>query len=489
MLLVSSCLKDIDEVVVDNWEPEFAVPLINTAISVEDLLDNFETGGYLDIDDDKFITLVYQGNVYSYDGSNMITIPEFEFPIIDTMVAIPQENLPVDYLLNKLGIKSGQLAFAFQSMHETDLEVTLQIPNLIHEGQMFEKNISVAYNGSLPVSQNGSFDIADYALDLGNGQLEMRYLVFDPSNGERLILDNVTYTFEDLDYNYVEGHLGQHELTLPMDSVLIDLFSYASGGSLYLEDPKIKLLFHNSFGLPVALQSNLLQAHMAGDQLQPIETTLANGLELSYPSISEVGQSKMTVLELNRDNSNIFEVVAGNPSQIDYQFSAIGNPNNEEAMHFVLDTSKFSVDVEVELPMHLRASEFYAEERIDFDAEVLADMIEAEFKLITENVFPLDIGVQVYFEDDNGLVLDSLLTDFERFMLAGTTDNNGKVISPGENTIIIPVSGTQLDHFSQATKLRIKGSLATANMGNTPVRFFTDYGLRCKLGVKAKVPQ
>ena len=64
----SSCLPEFnfnEEELDNNWQPGFAIPILNTTLSLDDALDNFETGGFINIGADDLITVVYRGQTIS----------------------------------------------------------------------------------------------------------------------------------------------------------------------------------------------------------------------------------------------------------------------------------------------------------------------------------------------------------------------------------------------------------------------------------------
>ena len=130
-----------------------------------------------------------------------------------------------------------------------------------------------------------------------------------------------------------------------------------------------------------------------------------------YPELNEVGEERVTRFSMNKDNSNIVEVLGSSPVALDYDVDAITNPDNDDAIRgFMTDSSRYVANVEVELPIYGRASGFAAIDTFDIDFSDFQDIKEVEFKLITKNDLPLEVGMELYFEDQAGKVVDSLFT-------------------------------------------------------------------------------
>lgn len=490
---LQSCTKDfqdIDNVEVTSWQPEVAVALVNTSVSIQDFLDDFDSGGHLQVDNDKFMTLVYESNVFSVSGDKVVEIPDFTIPVIDTSIVVPYSMLNTSFDLDFFSIKSGQLDYSFQSPYTEDMDVIIEVRNLTQNGTKLQFSAVADYTGSSPVNVNGSIDLTGYIMDFVNDEIEIRYIATDMT-GNRRYLDNMQMDFNSFEYEVVQGTFDQHIFDLPSDTILIDFFENSVAGNIQIEDPKIRLIINNSFGVPIQMTAQHLQAQMVTGENMNINTVLDNGVSFAYPSASEVGQFKTTTIEVNTDNSNLADIISSQPRQINYEWNAVSNPNDvPNLVGFVKDDSRFDVDVELEIPVWFSAQNFEIEEVSEFDASFLDDVESAEFKLITENGLPVEAGVQVYFLDDNGTVLDSLLNGTNEALIpSAIVDSNGRVTATSTGEEIVEIAGTRIDNIRAATQIGINGTVSTANMGTVAVKFYADYGMTFKLGVKAKLKE
>lgn len=487
------CIKDfqnIDDVEISSWQPEVAVALVNTSVSIQDFLDDFDTGGHLVVDNDKFMTLVYESNVFSVSGDKVVEIPDFTIPVIDTSVAVPYSMINTPFDIDFFSIKNGKLDYSFQSPYPEDMDVIIEVRNITQNGTQLQFSEVADYTGASPVNVNGSIDLSGYIMDFATGQIEIRYIATNGA-GTRKHLNNMAMSFNSFEYDMAQGYFDQYEFDLPSDSILIDLFENAVAGNLQIEDPKIRLIIKNSFGVPIQMSAQKLEAETVLDGNMNINTVLDNGVSFGYPTASEVGQFKTTVIEINSTNSNLADVISSSPTQLNYDWAAMSNPDSDPSLKgFVKDDSRFDVDVEVEMPVWFSAQNFAIEEVNEFDASFFDDIISAEFKLITENGLPLEAGVQVYFLDDNGMVLDSLLNGINNTVIpAAEVDSNGKVIASSTGEEVVEIAGTRIENIRAATQIAINGTVSTTDMGTVAVKFYSDYGMNFKLGVKAKLKE
>ncbi len=486
VLLFTACLKDYEAVEIEDWSQTIAIPILKAKLNIEDLLDNFETGGYVALDNDKFITLVYQGEVFSYQGEEIVEIPNLEFPIPDTVVKIPYENLPFDYQIDEFKLKKGNFAYRFESSFAEDLMVTIRLSNLKKDNQELTIEIPVSNTGTQPIQQAGTIDLSTYVFDFYDEEFVVEYNAVRVSTGARIHLEEVHFGFTDLEYDYIIATFPEQALSLPKDEIKIDLFTNAAGGSVYFEAPSVSMIFENGFGLPVNLIAQNLAVMTQQSGVMHLHSVLDDGLDFNYPTLSEMGMVKTTNLVLDQNNSTLAEVIASNPQALNYEFLANLNPGGSPVKGFIAATSSIKVNVDVALPLWVRANgHFITEKNIDFDASILENVERATFKLIANNGLPVDAGIQVYFEDDNGVVQDSLLQPYQNFLVAAKTNSEGRVIGDTETTTFIDLTPSQLRNFQSATKIRLSARVTTDNIMGNAVKFYSDYGVDLQLGVKA----
>jgi hypothetical protein len=493
LFLIQSCVKDlqdIDSIKVENWQPEVAVALVNTTVSIQDFLGDFDSQGYLDIDAENFMTLVYESNVFSVSGEEIVEIPDFTIPMLDTSMVLAYSEINTPFDIDFFTIKNGQLDFAFQSPYAEDMNVIIEIRNLTQAGSSLVYSTTAQYSGSSPTNRSGTIDLSGYVMDFFNDEIEVKYIAINAA-GERKKLQNMVLHFHNFEYSFIQGYFSQYNFNLPSDTILINLFEAAVGGSLKIEDPKINLKVMNSFGIPIGMSVESLTVETISEGTMEIHSVLDDGIEFNYPSGIEVGQSKITNIEMNKDNSNLSEIISSSPRELNYKLGAMTNPANDPSLKgFVLDTSQFTIDVKMELPIWLSASNFAVEKISEFDASFFEDIESAEFKLITENGLPIEAGVQVYFLDENNVILDSLFNASNMTLIpAAEVNSQGEVTLKSSSENIAEFTIDRIAKIQHATQIAIKGIVSTTEMGTVAVKFYTDYGMSFKLGAIVKLKE
>ncbi len=67
-----SCVKDnfkFNKLAQVEWNPNIAVPLIYSSLTIQDLLTQNDKDGLISVGADKFCTLIYKGNLFSLSAN------------------------------------------------------------------------------------------------------------------------------------------------------------------------------------------------------------------------------------------------------------------------------------------------------------------------------------------------------------------------------------------------------------------------------------
>ena len=150
---------------------------------------------------------------------------------------------------------------------------------------------------------------------------------------------------------------------------------------------------------------------------------------------------------------------------------------------FLTDSSAFTVQLEVELPIYGRSLGFAAHDTIEANFSSYGDVEHVEFKLVTDNEMPVEIGVQVLFVE-NGVILDSLFLDGYSVVDAAGVDNEGNVNQLATKTTLIPFDKARLDKIRSADQLYITADFSTFNEGQTSVRVLSTQEVEIRMGMK-----
>ena len=484
VLLIQSCQKVDDFRSVDsvNHHPEFAVPLINTSLSLDEALEEIDDISFLKIDPDGSMTFNYTQDTIQKRTSDLIQeIEDFPIALVDSFISV-QLQLFDNLAVTNLHLKTGTISFDIQSSHTEDINLNIIFPGMTKNGVPFEMTRMIQYQGDSPVSANiAAESVEGFDLAMPGGNLEIRYEAYNTS-GARVMLDIVHGEAKDWTFSSVEGVWATESFVLDNGSIKIDLFESWVEGQVSFEDPKLKIDLTNSIGIPMQIKFQNLVAHTTDGNDIPITSVFDEGYNISYPALNEMGQEKTNQIIFDKNNSNIISVFNARPEFITYEIIAVMNPENTTETGFISENSALSGSIGIEVPVFGTAAGFTIETGSEFSIDKVEEISHVEFKLITLNEIPLDLGMQLYFTDEAGTVIDSLFEEQETILAGPATAANGTVLTPSEQINIIAIPEERLDKIQTATQIITKASLSTSNSGMTPVQIFTNQKVVVKMG-------
>ena len=500
LLIFASCRKvdKFDDLRVVNYDAEFAIPLFNATATFEDILEQFDQDTYVQIDPDDLITVFYKGDVAGRSSQDiLVNFPNIlGFEVTDTLTGFDLDSLfnsseldmEVDYAI----LKSSELTYiaSNDSMTPGPLTLTLTLPNATFNGVPFSvtTNHNVTANGFSLF--NGTFDLSGYKFIPQNDTFFVEYTAYRPDSDSYDTLQSLGVLIQDFEFSYIEGYLGSNVYDLERDTIDIDFFENWTRGDVYFKDPKINLIVENSFGFPVRSTSNSVHVFSVNGGVDSLESIYLDSVNVDYPSLYEVGETKYTHFDFNKDNSNIDIILGNGPVAIDYIFNAVSNPDTNTAIRgFMTDTSFMNAQVEVELPMYGTAKGFEARDTFDINFDSYQGFNDVEFKVIAENGIPIDVGLQIFFAESDGTVLDSLFTPSGTILEAAPVDGEGLPTMIAEKTTFTDFNGERFEKIKSAKKLLLRASFSTVNNGETMVKILSTQEVKIRMGMKIGVSE
>lgn len=503
------------------WEPGFEGPLVFGNLSIEDMLTKFDTSGYLIEDSTNFLYFIFDTSETVY-ADDYIDIPDQEFlqVFFQTPVDIPGSSLgnigdtiyreknksfemerTGDERLDSVHMKGGEIVIFVTSSIKHTGTLTIYSDQIELDGERYEQTIEISdpsgnFSTTVRVPLAGAF----LRLDNSNPDTTFLGMVFKLElihSGADILANemvSIKQSFQNLDYKAVYGYVGVYD-SLIIDKEVIEFSSMPEDfiGRIRLADPQIHLKVGNSFGVPFGIELLDLEARFKDASMTPIDLDPdVNPIIIDAPTINQVGQSILTHTAIDSNNSNINEIASTDLTGLQFSINALGNPTGF-MNNFILDTSHLDVNIEVVIPMHLRAEGLELADTFDFeiggDEGFSRENIKSfMFQLETENGLPLEVSIQVYFMDNNDDYLDSLFNEQNWNILpSGVVDDDGKVIMTTYNKVEVPLTESQIDNVFIAEKIMIKTLVETTDQGTRDIKFYSTNTLSFKLGAKAEV--
>lgn len=511
---MQSCIKnedfDYDKVTSTTWDPDVAVPLIHSELSIYDIIGNTDSGS-ISIDDSNRVTLIYKGNIYSVYGYEFLPLvnqssgqviqlgsnDSLQLAVNGTFSKSVTNTFPFAVAnsesLDSVTLSFGTLIVSVNSMIPYSGSLNISIPDARKNGISFSKDIPFVNSGSLPILAIDSADLAGYHVNLNpSGTPNTVSIIYTPtftyngSNVQPVVNKNfsILSNFSNLNVRQAFGNFGQRPLNINVDSSKIGLFNNQTNGNLFFDDPTVKFIISNSYGMPIDAHINSLFAILNNGSTIGI-TGYPDPIPISVPLA--IGQTVETSFELNQTNSNEKVVLNQQPRYISY--NAIANTNVPSGTYnFLEDSSQFKVDVEVTLPLKGYTQAFTLQDTTPFTLENIKEVQSAVFRINVINGFPANALTQVYFTDSTYTYIDSMLTNPSSLIVeSGQLDNNGKVIAPVHKRRDEPFSRSRLENIFNAKYLIIRSVIDSKDAPSTHVQVYSDYKIDVRIGVRAQL--
>lgn len=513
-----SCTDDyfeFDKIKTNEWKPELALPLVNSSLTLEDIIIKEDDDGIINENAQTgILEIIYDGNVFSPIGEAQVPLPIQNFSrSINSPTPLPSnggQTPPIPYNdeisfnstveVDTLILKNGTLALTLENTFEHILNVTLRLPSFTDlNNQALELTFNIpASNGSTPTVRSQNVDLTNYTVDMMHGTQNHSTFPIEAVINFDLIAGNSSTTndeltinaqIRDLAFRNFVGYLGQGNLMdLELDTIDIDLFKNFVDGNFFLSNPFLDIDIYNGYGIPTELEFETLKSRNPDKNPSEITVQLPNNPIVlnSTPNF----KTDTTNIQLTNQNSNIDNVVSSLLKQIVYDARAEFNPNGPTTRNYLTDTSRIGLEVLLRLPFEGHASDFHLIDTIDFNFEGVDELESGLIKLNSENGFPVDVIIQIYFANSAYQVIDSLFdSNVNREVIKSAQVNtNGRVNQSTISSQEILVNRERLKNLTNGRYAIIDAEVNTLDyQDSTNVAFYSNYRLDVNLGVKAKI--
>jgi len=511
----AACNKyTIDEVQVLPWNPNIAIPLVNSTFSVSDI---FEIGDNSILEyinsDEGLLGVTYSGSIFSYDASDIIEVSDQNF---DNIISYPDPGLPIS--ITDTIYASKVFTFDFESQNldgieakyvkmlsgDLNLEVSSSLAYLsniqIEIPYMKQNGIPYSFESDIEAGQSvsDSSPLEAYNIDLSqedlthnqlriNYRLIINYTPSAPPSGETVA---ILFHFNEPALDNVIGYFGINTIAQETDTIKIELFNNTVQGHFQFIDPYMYLDFSNSFGFPTQINITEFKSvnQVSGMEIPiELEGLTGNPFEISYPL--QLGNSTLDEYYFDNSNSNIEAILNDGDKYVIWGIEASSNPNGPtNNFNFLTHESKLEVTTKLTIPLKGYAWDWVFSDTTKVDSgfvfEDPEEIQELSLRLVLNNGFPAEGMVQIYTLDSVNQVTDSLF-DTPTMILESGVLVNGIVTEPTQTITDIALTDEKKDHFINAYKLITNAMMETTNGSEQEViQIYDDYSIQVMLGVR-----
>ncbi len=525
-VFVISCTKiedslDFSKVVVPDWNPEFAIPMVNSTFVLADFFGDSGLA-FIQTNADNSISLVYNSNeIFSQRIDDIVNIPpqnfnyqsEFDVPDLTSGTWTTSLNFMIHIMagdtnqrLDSLILKGGSLHIAGQTNLNRDVAgLSVKIPEIIHKttGEPLLMQVSlnnpnqlanVTYDLNAPISQYKFIFNNSTPSSKNQITLQCTLTIHGDNNGDESPYNfSISGGFNNLDFKSMFGYLGTFNVSLT-DSLAISLFDKTIGGGIDIGPNAVDLIIdiRNPIGMPIKFGTEYFYATSKVNTPNRVDIYFngaegTNSFTIEGPDITQFGETIETSINFN--NNNFYEAFNIAPENLYYKFTGQTNPDGDSlASNFVNDTSRISMRVGVELKLFTAISEYKIQDTLDFTLNDVQQIENLLVRINTTNGFPLNATVQLYFVNDNFIVLDSLITDPDLTVLPGAPVSGApdyRATVPAHKMTDVNLTSARINHIINAKKMILKAGLSTSN--EQLIKIYSDYSLQIQIGTIAGI--
>jgi hypothetical protein len=528
LMVFSSCLKDtLDEISgIKGVQAtgSFSAPILSSTLTLKDLYESYSQTALIKEQSDNLLVFVYRAQdtivpdkLVQFPSTSsdfelqmtpaMITIFEavgdFDFTIDDSL-KLPTPN---NEQIRRLNVKDGKFDITFVSEYKHNITITISYPSITKNGLPITEVVNVNYDPlDYPKTVRRTVNLSGYDVDFTRGGVTSNSLPFSykvevtrlPANAtlptEKLAVNQI---FSINGYNLVEGYLGRFTILDEPNVIDIDLFSNSLAGQIFLADPRLVIRLYNTFGVPITgTISDLKVIDQSGNNfpvtIQPFQDTF------SFANPAGPGQIGVSEFIIDRNNSNLDDVINSRPKQIVFRLKAEANYREDFINNFLLDTSLFAVDFDSEIPFDIKIIDYITQKKsLNNSFSSMSDNIqEVRLEVKTENKLPFDLTSQMLFTRDSitlggdtiDIPIDSLFS-VPLYIPGGIVDANGEIVSPSVkiNYVTLPIEKYKRIQSAPNNIFRMKASSSQFQGAPGFVKVKTNLNLNMKIGGDVKV--
>lgn len=522
LLVASSC--GIEKVEFDKIKIKptgfYAVPLGKASFTISEFLKDQDTTK-LKTDKDSLLSFIFSDTASFSSTGKFVKLEDVSrdkeidlkvdksFPPVpnDIKVPIPMNPITIEYVnetrkevIDSVEFSEGEFEVELSSDLPNPIEYTVSLANI----KKVSDQSAMKLSGTVPVGGTGrsSEPLKGYKtkFDSKPGETKTTFIIGldfkvplkkgqSLSQGTRKL--KLTVKFKNQAFSVVYGKFGQDTTNVSQQTVKLD-FLKEFGEGIKFGDPKINFEFESSFGIPMELD---FSKFLAIDTVNNRETKLSGKItnETTRPKVEKplkAGETKTSKFSINKDNSNIVELLSGSPSKISVGVGIISNPQGNNTANFVMPTSKIKTKFGVEVPFVLQFKN--VKKSTEFDAnEVLKDYdnIDSVFiRIASVNELPFSGKVLIEILDENGSV--KYASPEKEVLKIPAIGSNLLVTKASEGTADIPIGTAGIEALKSKAKLKLTFVLNTPPKESSKepfVKILSKYKLDLTVGVAVKL--
>ena len=510
-ILLASC--NVDELEFDDIQITGGVdfPLGEIKYTMRELIEE-QDDDELELKEDSISLLsLYYTDTISYDADDEFVKVE-EISESGSFSTIPVDVGPAtiniserfsrsyetrnDEELDSLFYNTGNLALTVTSTANATLNYTITFENTRVVGP---PETPIIFTGTIVGSgaDNQLRSLVNHVTRLTDPSGSNDYIInFDASIGlaagqslngtEQISFD---FTYINRTFNTIYGKFDQDTIQIDNQTLDIEFFRDTGDKGIFFGNPIIRFTLDNSFGIPISADFSGIYGSNEDGSNQAFLTGAITEVplpEMASADLNNPGDVAQSIIEINRDNSNIVNLLSTSPGQLIFDVQGISNLNNPNQLNFVQPGNEINGLIEIEIPMEVRLENLSQSITLSLGDGLDDGNVDSAFlRVVTINELPFSGTLILEIQDADSNTLHTVVDD-NLVLNAPFINIQGFVTDPSRTSVDIPLSPESIEALNVGSNIVITTILNTpSNLASRDifVKVLADYELEVKIGV------
>ena len=129
---------------------------------------------------------------------------------------------------------------------------------------------------------------------------------------------------------------------------------------------------------------------------------------------------------------------------------------------------------------------YWLDETVDYDTELDQDVLTyVEMTIPTVNELAIRMALQIFFEDENHVVIDSLFDNGGVLIEPALIDSDGRLIEATEDENSSSFDSDKIDNLNDAAYMRVRAGMHAAKGEEDFVKIYASYELNYEIALTA----
>ncbi len=531
LLFFQACLRDdFSKLSETQWSPDLAFPIVNSEMSVNDILIQDKSPTVIDADLSGLVRIIYDSDNYSNTAENLIILPSGEsnqvlnlspqtiqtfennqnigFTVTDSITY--QFSYPISSAIDAgasidtIFFKSGIFNFILSSTITQNTEVRIEIPQLFLQNEPFVHTHTFLSGGIPDQAINISRNLTSaYLLPGVTEQIEVKLrFTIERTNASSLPLNGALDTessFSNPEFRKLSGNFGDFQMPfITNDTLQLRIFRNAiSAQNLSFQNAETTISIQNSTGIQANYNLLSVNGFRNNAFIPNLDISAYSFPQTIFPQSSIQSAPSQQDYLFDANNSNLEDMINLFPRFItrEENYSLQGNTVQNQ---FLSDISSIRIYQKLILPLNGITLDLQLRDTIEFNFDAINRNIEELLlRLNIDNGFPVGGLLQVYFAyqnenipGSNPLIVDSLYTQGNLVVMeAPEIDSNGEAQGTAKqitDAVINSAKWLKLKD-NNCNRILINARLTTSDLGTLDVRVLDNNLLTIRIGARIKL--